>query len=161
MKHERNQSAWHLAAGNQLLLKLFNEYPTFHDAMVCSVSMERAKRVKSATPGVLFDPRKLELVDVLLELKHRLPCSRPDRVGQIDYGVTIALLDVQACEIDLNAMLDDSFVNEVTLSREPDGLFLFDLEPNIGLSMRVRCAEVQVRAAWPYPAESPFEDLLP
>ncbi|WP_185735446.1 Imm50 family immunity protein [Burkholderia sp. Bp9090] len=143
------------------MLKLFNEYPTFHDAMVCSVSMERAKRVKSATPGVLFDPRKLELVDVLLELKHRVPRSRAERVGQIDYGVTVALLDVQACDIDLNAMLADSFVNEVTLSRETDGLFLFDLEPNIGLSMSVRCAEVQVRAVWPYPAESPFDELLP
>jgi hypothetical protein len=154
-------SAWSLAHGSELLLKMFGEYPSFHDAMVSSVCIERAKRLKSPTPETLFDPRKLEVVDVVVELKHRQFRSREERVGQVDYGVTVALLDVVACDIDVNAMLADSFVSEITLSKGDNQLFIFDLEPNAGLSMQVECAGVDVRAAWPYPAPSPFDALLP
>jgi hypothetical protein len=159
MKEET--SAWSLATGSELLLKLFGEYPSFHDAMVRSVCIERAKRLKLPALGTLFDPRELEFVDVIVELKHRQFRSREESVGQLDYGVTVALLDVVACDIDVNAMLTDSFVSEITLSKGDNQLFMFDLEPNAGLSMQVECAGVEVRAAWPYPALSPFDTPLP
>jgi hypothetical protein len=160
-KMNEETSAWSLATGSELLLKLFGEYPSFHDAMVSSVCIERAKRLRSPAPGTLFDPWKLEIVDVVVELKHRQFRSREERVGQIDYGVTIALLDVAACDIDVNSMLYDSFVSEITLRKGDNELFIFDLEPNAGLSMQVECLGVAVRAAWPYPASSPFDALLP
>jgi hypothetical protein len=60
------------------------------------------------------------------------------------------LQDVKTANIDVNAMLQDSWVMNMTLSRQTDGLLVFDLEPNIGLDVQVTCAEVAVLGIRPY-----------
>jgi len=65
-----------------------------------------------------------------------------------------------ACDIDENAVLADSFVSAVTLSKGDNQLFMFDLEPNVGLRLQVEGIGVDVCAAWPYPATSPFNAPL-
>jgi hypothetical protein len=42
------------------------------------------------------------------------------------------------------------WVMNMTLSRQTDGLLVFDLEPNIGLDVQVTCAEVAVLGIRPY-----------
>lgn len=148
---EVSGSAWPVVKDNELLLKVFGRYPSFHDASVLSISMARAKRMRRHDPADgPVDPRRLEFVDVILEVLHREYRPAVERIGRSDYAVTIALLDVRSANIDVNAMLDDSFVSEISLRHQPDGLLAFDLEPNIGLDVRLVCATAEIRSIRPY-----------
>lgn len=146
-----SDSVWRVVKDNEFLLKVFGRYPSFHDASVLSVSMERAKRMRRHDPADgPVDPRRLEYVDVILEVLHREHRSAAERIERSDYAVMIALLDVRSANIDVNAMLDDSFVSEISLRHQPDGLLVFDLEPNIGLEVHLVCAAVEIRSIRPY-----------
>lgn len=149
--NELSDSAWATVKDSGLLLKIFGEYPSFHDASVLSIAMERAKRMKRHDPAKgAADARSLELVDVMLEVLHReyQPDVKPTE--RLNYAVTIALLDVRSANIDINAMLADSFVSEISWRHHAGGLLEFDLEPNIGLDVRLVCAEAEVRSIRPY-----------
>ncbi|SIT35474.1 hypothetical protein BN2475_50045 [Paraburkholderia ribeironis] len=107
--------AWPVVKDSEVLLKLFGRYPSFHDANVLSITMERAKRMRRYEPlNGPVDPHRLEFVDVILEVLHREDRPAAERIERPDYAITIALLDVRSADIDINAMLDDSFVSEIS-----------------------------------------------
>ena len=148
---EVSSSAWAVVKDSTFLLKLFGGYPSFHDASVLSITMERAKRMRRHAPAEgAVDPRSLELVDVILEVLHREHQPEVEPTERVNYAVTIALLDVRCANIDLNPMLDDSFVSEISFRHQTDGLLAFDLEPNIGLDVRLVCAAAEIRSIRPY-----------
>ncbi|MFM0038838.1 hypothetical protein [Paraburkholderia strydomiana] len=60
------------------------------------------------------------------------------------------LLDIHSSEIDVDAMLEEASIMQISLSAAPDDLIRFDLEPNIGLDIRLTCKEVVVSAVRPY-----------
>jgi hypothetical protein len=60
---ELGGSAWAVVKENEFLLKVFGRYPSFHDASVLSVSMERAKRMRRHDPADgPVDPRRSVLI---------------------------------------------------------------------------------------------------
>lgn len=67
-----------------------------------------------------------------------------------DYLVVLDLLDIRSSEIDVDAMLEEASIMQISLSAAPDDLIRFDLEPNIGLDIRLTCKEVVVSAVRPY-----------
>ena len=148
---EVSGSPWVFVKDSEFLLKVFGRYPSFHDASVLSISMERAKRMKKHDPAEgAVDLRSLELVDVILEVLHREHQPEVEPIERLNYAVTIALLDVRSANIDINAMLADSFVSEISWRHQTGGLLEFDLEPNIGLDVQLVCAAAEIRSIRPY-----------
>jgi Immunity protein 50 len=141
---------WELAGNSGLLIKIFGDYPSFHDSAVTTFSLQRKRR---SFDGVDSKPlpagRVRYLLDLQLEVLHnRYAGPRTD--GGPDYLVVLDILDIRASEIDVNAMLEEASVMEISLSATPDDLICFDLEPNIGLDIRLTCKEVVVSAIRPY-----------
>ncbi|MFL9900795.1 Imm50 family immunity protein [Paraburkholderia fungorum] len=141
---------WELAGNSGLLIKIFGDYPSFHDSAVTTFSLQRKRR---SFDGVDSKPlpagRVRYLLDLQLEVLHnRYAAPRTD--GGPDYLVVLDILDIRASEIDVNAMLEEASVMEISLSATPDDLICFDLEPNIGLDIRLTCKEVVVSAIRPY-----------
>ena len=138
---------WELATNSDLLLKIFGEYPSFHDSAIRSISMERNRQSSVTVEGKsLSGGRRRGLVDLVLEIEH----NRYGAPRASDYLVVVDFLDLRSSQIDLNAMLEEASVMDITLTRESDGLIKLDLMPNVGLDIRLTCREVVVRSVQPY-----------
>ncbi|CAB3642896.1 hypothetical protein LMG24238_00446 [Paraburkholderia sediminicola] len=150
MSIENRTWGWELARNGSLLLKIFGEYPSFHDSAVTTFSLQRKRRsFEGMDSKPLPAGRARYLVDLQLEVLHnRYAAPRAD--GGPDYLVVLDILDIRGSEIDVNAMLEEASIMEISLSNTPDGLIRFDLEPNIGLDIRLACKEVVVGAIRPY-----------
>jgi hypothetical protein len=148
MVYTDGDNGWDLAKNKELLVKVFGGYPSFHDAFVSSICMQRGKRCREPSGSASTDRHGREIVDLELEILHNR--FGPLDAAGTDYLVVLILQDVKVANIDVNAMLQDSWVMNMTLSRQADGLLTFDLEPNIGLDLQVTCAEVTVLGIRPY-----------
>jgi hypothetical protein len=111
---------------------------------VCKFHLHAAGQASRASS----DRHGREIVDLELEILHNR--FGPLDAAGTDYLVMLCLKDVKVANIDVNAMLQDSWVMNMTLSRQADGLLVFDLEPNIGLDVQVTCVEVAVSGIRPY-----------
>ncbi|CAB3755496.1 Imm50 family immunity protein [Paraburkholderia solisilvae] len=150
MGSENKSWGWELATGSDLLVKVFGEYPSFHDSAVTTFCMQRQRRSFESADGTLLPHGRVRyLVDVKLEVLHNR-YGKPRCDGGLDYLVVLDLLDVRTSEIDVNAMLEEASIMEISLSSIPNGLISFDLMPNIGLDVRLTCKEVVVSAVRPY-----------
>lgn len=150
MNIEKKTWGWELATNSGLLIKIFGDYPSFHDSAVTTFSLQRKRRsFEGADAKPLPAGRLRYLVDLQLEVLHnRYAAPRTD--GDPDYLVVLDLLDIRGSEIDVNAMLEEASIMEISLSGTPDDLIRFDLEPNIGPDIRLTCKEVVVSAVRPY-----------
>ncbi|WP_090871143.1 Imm50 family immunity protein [Paraburkholderia diazotrophica] len=135
---------------NSLLIKIFGEYPSFHDSAVRTFCMQRKRRSFESVEGKpLPNGRSRDLLDLELEVLHnRYGPLRSD--GSPDYLVVLEFLDIRSSEIDVNAMLEEASIMDISLSKEPNGLIKLDLMPNIGLDIRLTCKEVVVSSIRPY-----------
>lgn len=88
------------------------------------------------------------MVDVRLEVLHNC-YGPPPTNGRVDRMVVIDCLDVRQSEIDVDAMLEEATIMEMTLSRV-DGLIKLDLLPNVGLDVRLTCVQVVISDMPPY-----------
>nr|WP_274389450.1 hypothetical protein [Paraburkholderia tagetis] len=125
-------------------------YPSFHDSAVRSFCMSRRRETREGRDGQpLPGARTRDLVDVRLEVLHNrygpLPVGR-----RHDYVVILDCLDIRTAEIDVNAMLEEATVMEMTLATAAGGLIRLDLLPNVGLDVRLTCAKVVVSDMRPY-----------
>jgi Immunity protein 50 len=141
---------WEMARNSGLLVKIFGGYPSFHDSAVTKFSLQRKRRSFNGPDSKPLPAGRVRyLVDLQLEVLHnRYAAPRAD--GGPDYLVVLDLLDIRGSEIDVNAMLEEASVMEISLSDTPDDLIRFDLEPNIGLDIRLTCKEVVVSEIRPY-----------
>lgn len=141
---------WELATNGEVLEKILGGYSSFHDSAVRSFCMRRTRESRHGVDGrELPEPGTRDLVDVRLEVLHNrygpAPIDgRPDRIVVID------CLDVRSSEIDVNAMLDEATIMEISLSQIPGGLLKLDLLPNVGLDVRLTCAEIVISDMLPY-----------
>ncbi|AET94470.1 hypothetical protein BYI23_D009600 (plasmid) [Burkholderia sp. YI23] len=141
---------WEHAKNGAMLLKLLGEYPSFHDSAVDSFLMQRVRSSNVSRDGKpLFPGCERNMVDLTLEILHNKygPRREPDTP---DYAVVVKLLDVRTGEIDINAMLDEAWIRDIELTKEPSGLIKFDLNPNIGLDIVLTCSEVLIESIRPY-----------
>jgi len=93
--------------------------------------------------------RTREVVDVRLEVLHNR-YGPPSVAGRPDRIVVLDCLDVRTSEIDVNAMLEEATIMEMTLTQVPGGLLKLDLLPNVGLDIRLTCKQVTVADMQPY-----------
>ena len=150
MTVENKTWGWELAKNSDMLVKILGKYPSFHDSAVMTFSLQRKRRsFQSVESKPLPAGRVRYLVDLQLEVLHdRYAAPRPD--GGSDYLVVLDILDIQSSEIDVNAMLEEASIMKISLCNAPDDLVQFELEPNIGLDIRLTCKEVVVSAVRPY-----------
>jgi hypothetical protein len=94
-----------------------------------------------------------EVVDLELEILHNRYGPPPEN-GRPDYAVMLHLIDLRSSDIDVNVMLEASWVMDITLSKQSDGLVKFDLLPNIGLDIRLTCCEIVVSSVEAYRREN-------
>jgi hypothetical protein len=150
MSSENRTWGWELARNSGLLIKILGEYPSFHDSAVATFSLQRKRRpfeTADSTPPQA--DRGRYPIDLQLEVLHnRYAAPRAD--AGPDYLVVLDLLDIRSSEIDVDAMLEEASIMQISLSAAPDDLIRFDLEPNIGLDIRLTCKEVVVSAVRPY-----------
>ncbi|KXU87327.1 hypothetical protein CR51_35435 [Caballeronia megalochromosomata] len=90
-----------------------------------------------------------DFVDLILEIFHNRFGPRPAE-GDSDYLVTVKFLNVKTAEIDANAMMEEAWIRDINLTREPNGSIKFDLNPNLGLDIVLTCEQVIVEAIEPY-----------
>lgn len=150
MNSQNKTWGWEHARNSILLIKIFGEYPSFHDSAVRTFCMQRKRRsFESAECKPLPAGCSRDLVDLKLEVLHnRYGPLHID--GSPDYLVLLEFLDIRSSEIDVNAMLEEASVMDISLSEEPNGLIKLDLIPNIGLDIRLTCREVVVSSVQPY-----------
>jgi hypothetical protein len=150
MSIEEKTWGWELARNSDLLAALSWGYRSFHDSAVTTFSLRRKRRpFESMDAKSLPAHRAGYVVDLRLEVLHnRYAVPRTD--GIHDYLVVLDLRDIRSAEIDVNSMLDNAWIMEMSLSRAPGNLIQFDLEPNIGLDIRLTCKEVVIDAVRPY-----------
>lgn len=150
MNSQNKTWGWEHATNGTLLLHIFGEYPSFHDSAVRTFCMQRKRQSSQSAKGKpLPAGQARDLVDLSLEVLHnRYGPPRSD--GSPDYLIRLEFLDIRTSEIDVNAMLEEASIMDISLSREPDGLIKFDLLPNIGLDLRLTCTEVVVSSIEPY-----------
>jgi len=141
---------WELATHSDVLKETLGGYSSFHDSAVRSFSMSRSREVCEGKDGrSLPATRTRDVVDVRLEVLHNRYGPLPVE-GCSDYVVIVDCLDVRTAEIDVNAMLEEASVMEMTLSKDEEGLIQLDLLPNVGLDVRLACAQVVVSDMHPY-----------
>ncbi|WP_028216424.1 Imm50 family immunity protein [Paraburkholderia oxyphila] len=141
---------WELAAHHDVLKKMLGAYPSFHDSAVRSFCMSRRRETGEGLDGrPLPSGRTRDLVDVRLEVLHDR--YGPPPVGRRhNYVVFLDCLDVRTAEIDVNAMLEEATIMEMTLKRVEGGLIQLDLMPNVGFDVLLTCAQVAVSDMQPY-----------
>ncbi|WP_256702325.1 immunity 50 family protein [Burkholderia sp. SRS-W-2-2016] len=150
MVNESSTWGWELAENNDLLLKAFGYYPSFHDSAVVSVRFLRNRRSHESTTGERLPHGQMRyLLDIQLEILHGRYCAPPEK-GKADYLVIVDLLDIRNSEIDVNVMLEDAAIADINLFAAPGGLVGFDLMPSIGLDIKVTCKNVAVAGIKPY-----------
>jgi hypothetical protein len=141
---------WELAKNGFLLVEALGKYPSFHDAAVQSFFMQRTRSSNTNDNGEPLMPGcERDLVDLTLAILHNRYGPR-HADGADDYRVTIKLLEIKAANIDINSMLAEAWIRDITLSDESNGLVKFDLNPNIGLDIVLTCREVIVESIEPY-----------
>ncbi|NML35357.1 hypothetical protein [Paraburkholderia antibiotica] len=144
---------WDLATHGETLAVALGDYPSFHDSAVRSFCMQRGRQTEEGSAGrPLTGTRTREVVDVRLEVLHNRYGS-PSVDGRLDQIIVIDCLDVRTSEIDVNAMLEEATIMEMTLAEAPDGLIRLDLLPNVGLDIRLTCKEVVIVDMRPYVRE--------
>ncbi|WP_244813607.1 Imm50 family immunity protein [Caballeronia sp. Lep1P3] len=150
MNDDENTFGWELAKYGDLLRKVLGSYPSFHDSAVRALTIQRARlSYRDENGEALLPGQSRDLVDVSLEILHNRYGPRPE-TGQPDYIVKLQLRTVRSGEIDLNAMLEEAWIRDITLTKAENGLVKFDLNPNIGLDLVLLCEEVIVQSIEPY-----------
>ncbi|HKT90655.1 MAG TPA: hypothetical protein VJS18_00635 [Paraburkholderia sp.] len=135
---------WELATHCDLLKRMLGVYPSFHDSAVRSFCMSRRRETREGVDGrPMPGTRTRDLVDVRLEVLHNRYGPPPEGLAH-DYVVFLDCLDVRTTDIDVNAMLEEATVMEMTLTKAEGGLIKLDLVPNVGLDVRLTCAQVVV-----------------
>ncbi|MBC8748429.1 hypothetical protein OKW43_001154 [Paraburkholderia sp. WC7.3g] len=150
MQKSEETWGWDLATNGESMAIVLGGYPSFHDSAVSTFSMRRGRQTRESVDAHLLpDERTRELVDVQLEVLHNRygPASA---AGRSDYVVVLEFRDVRTSEIDVNAMLEEATIMEMTLSELPDGLLKLDLMPNVGLDVQLTCKEAVVTDMHPY-----------
>ena len=146
---EKRTWGWELATNAERLVKILGDYPSFHDSAVRSLCMRRVRETRGGVDGRdLATTQTRVMVDVRLEVLHNR-YGPPPIAGRPDRLVVIDCLDVRVSDIDLNAMLEEATIMEMTLTRVDD-LLKLDLLPNVGLDVRLTCAEVVISDLLPY-----------
>ena len=141
---------WELATNGETLAETLGGYPSFHDSAVRSFCMRRGRQTREGVDGHLQPgARTREVVDVRLEVLHNR-YGPPSVAGRPDRIVVLDCLDVRTSEIDVNAMLEEATIMEMTLTQVPGGLLKLDLLPNVGLDIRLTCKQVTVADMQPY-----------
>ncbi|SAK90575.1 hypothetical protein AWB78_04842 [Caballeronia calidae] len=141
---------WELATNADALVKVLGGYPSFHDSAVRSLCMRRGRETREGLDGrELPGTQTRDVIDVRLEVLHDR-YGPPPVPGRADRIVVIDCLDVRTSEIDLNAMLEEATIMEMTLTQAPDNLLELDLLPNVGLDLRLTCAKVVISDLLPY-----------
>lgn len=150
MSQSENKTwGWELATNADALVTHLGGYPSFHDAAVRSLCMRRWRKTRKGLDGRdLPDGIMRTVVDVRLEVLHNC-YGPPPTDGRVDRMVVIDCLDVRQSEIDVDAMLEEATIMEMTLSRV-DGMIKLDLLPNVGLDVRLTCVQVSVIDMLPY-----------
>lgn len=93
-----------------------------------------------------------EMLDLRLEVLHNR-YGAPPVPGKPDYIATLDFLDIRASDIDVNGMVEEATITEMTLAETPEGLIQLDLTPNIGLDIRLTCKEAVLVDLRPYTRE--------
>ncbi|MFM0225587.1 hypothetical protein [Paraburkholderia dipogonis] len=141
---------WDLAKNGAWLAVILGGYPSFHDSAVRSFCMRRCRQSREGVDGrPLPGGRTRELVDIQLEVLHNR-YGAPPVADRPDHLVVLDCLDIRTSEIDVDAMLEEATIMDMSLSAMPDGLIKVDLVPNVGLDIRITCKEVFVSAVRPY-----------
>lgn len=150
MKSEDKTWGWELAENSDLLLKIFGCFPSFHDSAVLTFRLQRKRRSSEDTEGARLPVgRARYLVDLQLEILHNRYAAPRSDCGS-DSLVVVDLLDIRESEIDVNAMLEEASITDISLSKDSRDLIKFDLMPNIGLDIKLTCKEVVVTGINPY-----------
>nr|WP_201695999.1 Imm50 family immunity protein [Paraburkholderia hiiakae] len=139
-----------MAENSDLLIKIFGCYPSFHDSAVLTFRLQRKRRSYENMEGERLPVGQARyLVDLQLEILHnRYAAPRSD--GGSDYMVVVDLLDIMTSEMDVNAMLAEASISDITLSKRRRDLINFDLMPNIGLDIKLSCKEILIVGIKPY-----------
>ncbi|NIF56180.1 hypothetical protein F3J19_29545 [Burkholderia sp. Ax-1724] len=142
-----------MATHGETLARALGGYPSFHDSAVRSFCMRRERQTREDGDGRLLPgARTRELVDVRLEVLHNR-YGAPAVDGRPDQVVVLDCLDVRTSGIDVNAMLEEATIMEMTLAQAPGALIRLDLMPNVGLDIRLTCKEVVIVDVRPYVRE--------
>ncbi|WP_322095484.1 hypothetical protein [Paraburkholderia bannensis] len=141
---------WHLAKGGDWLELVLGGYSSFHDSAVRSLRLQRIRRTHESVSGLpLPGNRTREMLDLRLEVFHNR-YGAPPVSGHPDYIALLDFLDIQVSNIDVNGMVEEATIMEMTLAKTPEGLIQLDLTPNIGLDIRLTCKEAIVVDLRPY-----------
>jgi hypothetical protein len=144
---------WHLAKAGDWLQLVLGGYSSFHDSAVRSFCLQRIRNTTEDVNGLpLPENRTRELLDLRLEVF----CNRygaPSVPGRPDYIAVLDFRDIRASNIDVNGMVEEATIMEMTLAETLDELIQLDLTPSIGLDIRLTCKEVVVVDMRPYTRE--------
>lgn len=143
-----NTRGWGFARNSKALLDAFGEYPSFHDTFIVSFCLRLAR----VSPVSLDGDIRRKVFDLELEILHD-PYGPRYANNAPWHLVSLRLADIQSADIDVNRICDGSWVQDISLSRDQDGLIRFDLEPATGLDVRVTCREVVIDAITAYPRD--------
>jgi hypothetical protein len=144
---------WHLARDGERLELVLGGYSSFHDSAIRSFCLQRIRRTHEGVSGLpLPGNRMREMLDLRLEVLHNR-YGAPPVPGKPDYIATLDFLDIRASDIDVNGMVEEATITEMTLAETPEGLIQLDLTPNIGLDIRLTCKEAVLVDLRPYTRE--------
>jgi len=153
MSNANKTWGWHLAKDAEWLETVLGGYSSFHDSSVRSFCLQRIRRTPEGANGLPLPlNRTRELLDLRLEVFHNRYGSPPVS-GHPDYIAVLDFLDIRTSNIDVNGMVEEATIMEMTLAETPEGLIQLDLTPNIGLDIRLTCKEAVVVDLRPYTRE--------
>jgi hypothetical protein len=153
MSNANKTWGWHLAKDGEWLATVLGGYSSFHDSAVRSFCLQRFRRTHEGVNGLpLPQDRTRELLDLRLEVFHNR-YGAPPVSGHPDYIAVLDFLDIRASNIDVNGMVEEATIMEMTLAETLEGLIQLDLTPNVGLDIRLTCKEAVVVDLRPYTRE--------
>lgn len=134
---EGSDHGWGYVQNSDLIRKVFGYFPVFHDAHVLSICMEHGKRKKEA-------------VDVIIEL-HHWGQDDPNWASRgIDCIIALSFFDIRSTNISMNDFVLDNWVCEIGISKNENGMLVFDLEPNSGVEIHLECESAEVTRIQPF-----------
>jgi hypothetical protein len=138
MSNANRTWGWHLAKNTEWLKLVLGGYSSFHDSAVRAFCLRRVRQAREDVSGVsLPEGRTRELLDLRLEVLHNR-YSAPPVSDRPDYVAVLDFLDIRVSDIDVNGMVDEATILEMTLLEAPGELIQLDLTPNIGLDSVLR-----------------------
>ncbi|MDR5731644.1 immunity 50 family protein [Caballeronia sp. LZ025] len=150
MSNANKTWGWHHAKSAEWLKAVLGGYSSFHDSAVRSFCLRRIRQTHEDVNGILLTGNRVrELLDLRLEVLHNR-YGAPPVSDRPDYIVVLDFLDIRTSDIDVNGMIEEATIMEMTLSGMPGELIQLDLTPNIGLDIRLTCKEVVVVDMRPY-----------